>query len=82
MGSPPKTDAEKAKYRDELKAMRKAPKKLSENGIPMCPKHGLDLEMVKRKSYLGEFWGCPRYPKCLNKAPIKKVQTKEPTLFN
>ncbi len=31
---------------------------------PVCPMPGCRKTMVLREGYRGEFWGCPRFPKC------------------
>jgi len=63
-GAPPKTEAEIKEKKRTLTKVRKAAKKKTESGVPICQIH--DVPMVKRNGRFGEFWGCPKYPKCRN----------------
>jgi len=62
IGIEPKSKEEREKTKNETKKLRKATKEVTGEGIPICPKH--ELEMVKRKGRFGEFWGCQKYPAC------------------
>lgn len=68
-GSPPKTETEIKKKKKELTILRNSAKKKTSDGTPICQLH--DVTMVKRKSRFGEFWGCPKYPRCKNIEKIK-----------
>lgn len=59
---PPKTEAERKASKAKLRELRNSEKEISNAGVPICPKH--NLEMVLRKGPFGEFWGCPKYPRC------------------
>lgn len=61
-GSKPKKKEERIKFKKETKKLRKSSKEKTKEGIPICPRH--EIEMVKKKGPYGEFWGCPRYPAC------------------
>lgn len=62
LGAAPKSKEEVAKLKQQVRKLRKAKKKTTSEGTPICPKH--DLAMIKRKGPYGQFWGCPRYPAC------------------
>lgn len=64
LGKPPKTPEEIEKAKDKVRKLRKAPKKFTDSGVPICQEH--ELEMEKRTGKYGEFWGCPEYPQCRN----------------
>jgi superfamily I DNA and/or RNA helicase len=68
-GTPPKTEQEIKKKKKELTNLRNSKKEKTENGTPICQIH--NVPMVKRKSRYGEFWGCPKYPRCKNVEKIK-----------
>lgn len=68
-GAPPKTETEIKKKKKELTILRNSAKKKTSDGTPICQLH--DVTMVKRKSRFGEFWGCPKYPRCRNIEKIK-----------
>lgn len=38
---------------------------------PFCPKHK-KTRMIKKRSRFGEFWGCPRFPRCKEVIDIEK----------
>jgi superfamily I DNA and/or RNA helicase len=62
LGTKPKSKEEIKKIKEQVKVLRKAKKKTTSEGIPICPKH--DLPMIKREGPYGQFWGCQRYPAC------------------
>jgi ssDNA-binding Zn-finger/Zn-ribbon topoisomerase 1 len=61
-GSPPKSDYELNRKKEDLRQARKAKKETTSDGAPICP--NCNIVMIRRKGRYGEFWGCPRYPKC------------------
>ena len=61
-GKKPETKEEKDRKKLETKKLRKTKKEITKEGIPICPKH--EIEMIKRKGRFGEFWGCQKYPAC------------------
>ena len=58
----PKSEAEIKAKRAKLTKLRKSRKATTEEGAPICPEH--ELVMVHRKGPYGEFWGCPKFPRC------------------
>jgi ssDNA-binding Zn-finger/Zn-ribbon topoisomerase 1 len=72
-GAPPKTQKEIKERKKGLTNMRKSEKKKTEDGIPICQNrkvHEEDIPMIKREGRFGEFWGCPKYPRCKNVAKL------------
>jgi hypothetical protein len=61
-GTPPKSEAEIKEKKKTLTRERNAEKQTTDDGIPICQVH--NVPMVKRNSRYGEFWGCPKYPRC------------------
>lgn len=62
IGKEPKSKEEREKIKKENKELRQSKKEKTSEGIPICPRH--EIEMVKKKGPYGEFWGCPKYPIC------------------
>ena len=70
-GKPPVTLEDRAKKRAENKELRKQAREIKYDGVPVCPKH--NLEMVRRKGRWGkDIWGCPKYPVCKFLIPINE----------
>lgn len=68
-GAPPKTEEEIKERKKTLTKVRHTQKNKTENGIPICQIH--DIPMIKRSGRFGEFWGCPKYPRCKNVEKLK-----------
>ena len=62
LGAEPKSKEERTKIKKQVQKLRKAKKKVTSEGSPICPKH--DLAMLKKQGPYGQFWGCPKYPAC------------------
>lgn len=64
-GAKPVSKEEKAKKKKELEKLKHSKKKMTKEGVPICnnPKRE-PVAMVRKKGPFGEFWGCPKYPKC------------------
>jgi hypothetical protein len=62
LGAEPKSKEERTKIKKQVQKLRKAKKKVTSEGSPICPKH--DLAMIKKQGPYGQFWGCPKYPAC------------------
>jgi len=63
-GKPAKTEEEIKEKKEQLKTYRKMTKDKSDNGIPICPVHKIELIQRKNKRSGKFFWGCPKYPVC------------------
>lgn len=64
----PKTKEEIKEGKEKLRKSRKANKDRTDSGIPICkgmPDRPHEaVQMVKREGPFGQFWGCPKYPRC------------------
>ena len=47
---------------------------------PTCPQ--CDVKMVLRESSRGQFWGCPRFPRCRQKFQLKKNKNENHNLYD
>jgi superfamily I DNA and/or RNA helicase/ssDNA-binding Zn-finger/Zn-ribbon topoisomerase 1 len=70
-GKLPKTEEELKKKKEVIQEKRKSVKERTPEGVPICPDH--QIPMVIKKGRYGEFWGCPKYPRC---KIVDKVQKK------
>lgn len=61
-GTKPKSKTEINNTKKRVKRLRKAKKKRTGDGAPICPDH--DIPMIKRMGRFGQFWGCIKYPSC------------------
>jgi superfamily I DNA and/or RNA helicase len=64
----PKTKEEVKEGKEKLRKSRKAIKDRTDSGIPICKgmpdRPHEPLQMVRREGPFGQFWGCPKYPRC------------------
>lgn len=61
-GVAPKSDREIREKREKIKKLSQSKKKVTKEGVPICPEH--DIPMALKKGPFGQFWGCEKYPFC------------------